>query len=43
MRSAVRKREWRATQAERREHGLMGDGAKGEYRAEPGQVGDLAG
>jgi hypothetical protein len=41
--SAVRKREWHATQAERREHGLVGDGAKGEHRAEPGQVGDLGG
>src|SRR6266851_1236478 len=30
-------------QAERREHGLVGDGAKGEYRAELGQVGDLGG
>jgi hypothetical protein len=41
--SAVHKREWHATQAERREHGLVGDGAKGEHRAEAGQVGDLGG
>jgi hypothetical protein len=41
--SAVRKREWHATQAERREHGLVGDGAKGEHRAQSGQTGNLGG